>query len=263
MLRMWVLLGLLTMAGCAGERAVSFRSAAPEGVPADTIRAQLFKPEGNGPFPAVLLVHGCSGINRHYDNWARRLVDWGYVALIVDSLGPRGIQSVCTQPGAVPPSQRARDAFGAAAYLRDQPFVHGDRIGVIGFSHGGWTAMRLVQPEAPRDVAAPPFQAAVAYYPWCDAPTQSRVEVPTLILIGELDDWTPAGRCRGLQAALRKPELVSMTVYPNAYHGYDAEGGIRFTLGSDGKMHRAEPDREAAADSFAKTRAFLDKHLKP
>jgi dienelactone hydrolase len=244
-------------AGCAAET-LTFPSAEAPGTPTTMLRGKLVRPNGVGPHPAVVLLHGCSGWGRHYDAWSQRLADWGYVALAVDSLGPRNYQSICTQGSAVPPSVRARDAEGAAAYLRSQPFVQGDRIGVIGHSHGGWTALRIAQGEVGK-----PFRAVVAYYPYCDVGSQRQVAIPTLVLIGELDDWTPAARCRALEPALPRRELASFIYYPNAFHSFDADFPLRFTQGSDGRMHRAEPDREAMADSFARTRAFFDRHLKP
>ena len=50
---------------------------------------------GGGPFPAVVVLHGCIGITGHFTGIADRLSSWGYVALAVDSLGPRGISSRC------------------------------------------------------------------------------------------------------------------------------------------------------------------------
>lgn len=56
----------------------------------------IYRPAGQGPFPALVLLHGCSGVEEQQDLWAKILVEWGYTALIVDSLGPRGIEEICT-----------------------------------------------------------------------------------------------------------------------------------------------------------------------
>ena len=48
-----------------------------------------------GPYPAVVVLHGCGGISSHSTGIADRLGSWGYVALAVDSLSPRGISSAC------------------------------------------------------------------------------------------------------------------------------------------------------------------------
>ena len=93
------------------------------------------------------------------------------------------------------PRLRAQDAFNAAIYLRTRPDILPDRIGVIGFSHGGWAVLKAVLAGAVRQPAEPAFAAAVALYPGCDPP-QGALETDTLILIGEADDWTPVARCR-------------------------------------------------------------------
>jgi hypothetical protein len=50
-----------------------------------TLTGKLTKPQGDGPFPAVVLMHGCTGIAKNQDEWVERLASWGYVALQVDS----------------------------------------------------------------------------------------------------------------------------------------------------------------------------------
>ena len=59
-----------------------------------TLTGKLTKPQGNEPFPAVVLLHGCSGIIKNVDDWAKRLAIWGYVSLQVDSFGPRGYSDI-------------------------------------------------------------------------------------------------------------------------------------------------------------------------
>jgi hypothetical protein len=105
---------------------------------ASNARAELFAPMGAGPFPALVVLHGCNGVGRHERLWAQQLTAWGYVAIVVDSLRPRDMSTVCNQGMLVPPELQALDGFNAANYLRAQPNVAGERVGVIGFSHGGW-----------------------------------------------------------------------------------------------------------------------------
>ena len=67
-------------------------------------RMALYKPEGQGPFPAIVLHHQCSGLgnprwqNVSMLNSAKEAVGRGYVALLIDSLGPRGVDTVCMGP---------------------------------------------------------------------------------------------------------------------------------------------------------------------
>jgi dienelactone hydrolase len=189
--------------------------------------------------------------------WAQRLNRWGYVAFVVDSFGPRGVQTVCGTPNVVSPSLRARDAFSAAAWLRAQPFVDGEHIGVVGFSHGGSTVMQAVLEPEVRAAEAAPFRAAVAYYPGCRRETAA-LATDVLILIGDADDWASAERCASYVTSLRaQPHKAEIKRYPGAYHSFDAQGAPRSYLG-----HMLGFDPPAAEDSFAMTRAFFDTRLK-
>ncbi len=223
------------------------------GPPRSGATAELFRPEGTGPFPAIVVLHGCDGIGRHYRDWARRLVNWGYVALLVDSFTPRGHRSVCNQGRLVPPETRAEDAFAAKAWLATQPYVRPERIGVIGFSHGGWTVLRAVLAG---DRPAPPFAAAVAYYPGCQR-TATPLVTDTLILIGGADDWTPASSCRGWAEHVdRAGHTVDLVIYPNAHHGFDSRQPPHRYAG-----HLVGRDDSAADASIATTQIFLAARL--
>ena len=107
------------------------------GGPNSSAPLQLYLPPGNGPFPAVVVMHGCGGINDHHRSWAGRLVGWGYAAVIVDSFGPRNQRRVCENVDFIPTIVRGLDAHNAATYLRTLPNIQADRIGIVGFSHGG------------------------------------------------------------------------------------------------------------------------------
>lgn len=211
-------------------------------------------PDGAGPFPAVVVLHGCAGVGPHEHEWAQRLVSWGYAALVVDSFGPRDVRRVCNNGMAVPPDERARDAFTAAAWLRAQKEIDPARIGVIGFSHGGWTVMRAVTRAVVDRVGSPPFRAAIAYYPYCSKRQRPRV-TPVLVLIGDADDWTPAQRCTTLQR--EDPDRLEVVVYPGAVHAFDSRLRRRVYFG-----HALGYDPDAAADSFRRARRFLDERLR-
>jgi len=79
----------------AAAQIVQFPIASAEPAPL-LIRGTLRRPEGPGPFAAIVLLHGCEGDWRGIDErWGRRLAEWDYVALTVDSYGPRGIDDTC------------------------------------------------------------------------------------------------------------------------------------------------------------------------
>jgi dienelactone hydrolase len=253
------LLSVLVLVLCAPvarAEPVRVASVAVPGVAAGPeLPASLYRPDGAGPFPAIVLAHTCAGINEQTEVWARRLVGWGYVVVAPDSFGPRGEKIVCGNGTIVSGNMRVADVAGAIDFLNAQTFVRKREIGLIGHSHGGWTTVRAVQKSY--GLAARGLKAAVAYYPSCTAAFDTHVDVPLLILIGDRDDWTPADRCRRLQAAgFDRPELVDAVYYPNARHAFDVTAPERTAFG-----HRLGYDPVAAPDAEARTRAFFERAL--
>lgn len=192
-----------------------------------TLRGYLRRPAGEGP-PAVVLLHGCDGSPTSIDqNWGQRIADWGYVTLTVDSLGPRGLKNTCRGGG--PPLDTAFDAYQALSFLVRQRFVDPKRVVVVGFSQGGWLSLSSVERGIVEQASQNKFRAAAAFYPPCLA-VKGPMTVPSLVLIGESDDWTPAEACRklangqddlGVSRQRGDGPPMQLTVYPNAYHAFD------------------------------------------
>lgn len=247
----------LLCCSCAAYQSVSFKSA-PIVENSLVIDGFLYKPEGNGPFPAVVVLHGCSGVDYHHRAWAKQIKEWGYIALIVDSFGPRIVDRVCGKSFRVSALERAADSYGAAIYLKQLPYVNHENIGLIGFSHGGWAGMRAVQKNFAYSVNMEtiPFKAAVLFYPSCNSRQHQDITIPTLILIGSKDDWTPADRCVELDKWVTPPEMLELVVYEGAYHDFDRPRPNRTYLN-----HTMRYDVEATEDAKERTKAFFDRHL--
>src|SRR2546422_11726069 len=140
--------GAAARRGCGGTlSAPSITTTAPSGF-SEQIPITLSKPDGPGPFPAVVIMHDCSGLGPRSsgapDRWAKELLGRGYVVLIPDSFTTRGFaDGVCTVASTrgidVSPERRARDAYAALAHLRALSYVDGSRVGLMGGSHGGST----------------------------------------------------------------------------------------------------------------------------
>ena len=120
----------------------------------------LTRPSSKGPFPAVVILHGCAGFGPRETHWADLVRSWGYVALAIDSFTPRNLTSC-----AGPTSGDAVDAFAALQYLTTQPFAMPDRVVVLGFSLGRIAAIGDVESNLWEQIYHARFRGAVAFYP--------------------------------------------------------------------------------------------------
>jgi dienelactone hydrolase len=233
----------------------------------DTLRGELYVPSGVGPFPAVVLLHGCRGVTDGNRLWAQKLASWGFVALVLDSFGSRGVSEICLESVAIPPMTRAFDAYLAMEYLRALPLVRDQKVGVMGFGHGGWSAFYLSDSWA-EFAGVRPFDAIVALYPWCEADQIRRIEAPTLILTPEEDDPARTEGCRAAQEYLRTvPEwrYIEFIYYPGVWQGFDVPGLDTQVLGTgaDGtRMFVLKYDQAAAQNAERRTRGWFDRFLR-
>jgi dienelactone hydrolase len=242
-----------------------------------TLTGKLLKPQGNGPFPAIILMHTCDvTLTAHSYSWAEKISSWGYVTLVLDSFTPRGEKNICDRVYAIPFDVRATDAFDAKAYLAGLPFVNRSKVALIGWSHGGCAALASASQEnltkmfnelggATRGGApqlsnylkeSGPFQAVIAFYPWCAASLDDS-ESPLLILSGEKDTLTSPTVCQ-LKVPIKKTKHeVTLKIYPWATHSFDLNLPAQVKGG-----HKLTFDPKATADATKRVESFLGKYLK-
>jgi len=279
--RTFAVLLLATALGSACRGAVSFESATPKAP--DRIEGRLVKPKGTGPFPALVLLHGCQGVSPQFHAWARWLGERGYVAFVVDSFGPRKEPADCKDDpkdgkASGPSTARFDDAIGALRYLQAQPFVIPERVASFGWSQGGLFAISVINGPTldrarARGVALPRvgYAAAIAMYPGgCGDYAKELVLRPLLLLIGGSDDWTPPRYCREMAATMKaRGADVTLVEYKGAYHYFDVVGQKKdvlkdieqpFTPGTYGVT--VAYDREAATDAQGQVEAFLARVLR-
>ena len=186
------------------------------------LQAWVERPASPGPHPAIVAMHGCGGLgsakqplNSRHADWAKRLIQAGFVVVFPESFVSRGLGSQCNvRDRDIRAKNRAEDAFSAAEWLAARPDIVGNRIGLMGWSNGGSAVLSAVRNiRAPRGVD---FKQAVAFYPGCRSFQDGRyaARLPITILHGLADDWTPAEPCKTLSG-------VTFIGYADAHHDFD------------------------------------------
>jgi len=200
---------------------------------AGVLHAQLYKPEGEGPFPTVIALHGCGGLGNHsesvlprYRDWALQLLKAGNAVLLPDSYGSRELGPQCRVKEMHVKARRERvaDIAASRAWLMKQSWVARDRVSLIGWANGASALLWAVRPQSAAREAGPDFRAAIAFYPDCriSAGLGWSARVPTLVLIGANDDVSSPPACRQMVDGARgRSALTRIVVYPGAYHDFD------------------------------------------
>jgi len=142
-----------------------------------------------------------------------------------DRFAPRGIQTSCHSG---PPAGRNFDPYGALQFLSDRSFVDSGNVALMGFSEGGLITLFDIELQAD-ELDSLKFRAAIALYPTCAG--SGIVTVPTLVLNGQLDDWSSFQACEKMVAqendvgiTRHKGASAPMTLImlPGAYQKFDA-----------------------------------------
>src|SRR6476619_3785336 len=239
-----------------------------------TLHAQLYKPDGDGPFPTVIALHGCGGlggpsepVQSRYRDWAEQLLKSGHAVLLPDSYGSRELGPQCRvkERRVLARRERVADVNVSRQWLLQQPWAARDRISLMGWANGASALLWAVRPQLSSRNVEPDFRSAVAFYPDCRISSKLgwSARVPTLLLIGAKDDVSSPPACRQMVDGARgRSALARIVVYPGAYHDFDranfplhAIGGA-FDAGLPEKGH-VGTDTEARADSQKRVAEWL------
>ena len=239
--------------------------------------AYLFRPSTPGPHAAVVMLHGRAGsysssrpgvmeagnLTARHRMWGEFWAERGYLALHVDSFGPRGYTrgfskgTYNKRPSEInEQTVRPLDAYGALDWLRTRSDVIRDRIGVQGWSNGGMTTLATVSGVFGK--AAEGFRAAVAQYPGCGVQERQGdyvPQAPLLLLLAEDDDEVSPVICNRLARSVQaRGGMLEAHTYAAAHHSYDDPGKTK-------QSHA--PNAAALADTRVRAEAFFAKHLRP
>jgi dienelactone hydrolase len=202
---------------------------------------RAFFPSGDGLFPTVVAVPGCSGVSlngpatdegrpgdeadrlfrRHYARMAQRLREGGFGVVLVDYLTSEGVANTCS--GEISHERVGEYVAASLEFARTLPWVDVSRLYVVGWSHGGAGVIAWLQSLGTQ--ATPRVAGAVAVYPGCGSRGPWVSSVPVLVLLGEDDDITRPEDCDEILERLPDGTRVEVRRYADARHGFDFTEG--------------------------------------
>jgi carboxymethylenebutenolidase len=238
---------------------VEVKTQAPPEVKLETVRYQsvnekvlgvVARPEGDGPWPGVIVIHEWWGLNDWIREVAATIAAQGYVVLAVDLY--RGqvatdAESAHELMRGVPEDRAARDLQTASEYLRSLKDVDGDRIASVGWCMGGSYSLEAA-------IVVPDLKACVVCYGrlMTEDETISKLGAPVLGIYGEEDGGIPA---ESVERFEKQANELGRDVTVYLYEG----AGHAFMNPNNKKGYHPR----ATADAWQKILAFLDAKLKP
>jgi carboxymethylenebutenolidase len=213
-----------------------------------TMRGYLVAPAGEGPFPAVLVMHENRGLNPYIEDVARRAAVAGFLALAPDGLAPIGgypgnDDDGRTMQASLDQDELRQDMLNSARYVKTHESSNG-KLGATGFCWGGATTNFLAVTMGEE------LQAGVPFYGRGPEPSLvPNIKAAMLVHYAEDDagvNATMEPYREALQAAGVQHE---MHIYPGTLHGFHNDSTPRY-------------DKEAADLAWQRTVAFFNTHLR-
>lgn len=230
-------------------------------------RHALFIPEQVQHAPAILMLHASTGIEDVNYDWARRLKERGYVVYIIDSFKPRGFEDRRSVGWDNATQAQLEDIAPAYEYLSHLSFVDPNKIGLLGFSMGGFDVLKVMSvSNNPADYQQLNFKAAASFYGVChrlDADTRLKANIK--IFIGEDDDRGTTQDCiRLIKQNREDTQNIFINIYPNALHGFDNYEfpESKELIDEKGEKYHIGFNEKARIQSLIDLPAFFDGYLR-
>jgi carboxymethylenebutenolidase len=214
------------------------------------VTGYLSTPQGDGKYPAVIVIHENRGLNDHTRDVARRFAAVGFVALAPDLLSRKGGTASMASPdkareaiGTVTPAEAQADLQAGLVYLNQHPKVQPGKLASVGFCWGGARSFLLATES---DL----LKAAVVFYGSAPPAEQlAHLRCPVLGLYGQTDERITSQVLKVAEAIKNAGKSFEYKIYPGAGHAFFNDTGERYNA-------------EAAKDAWEHTLVFLREKLK-
>lgn len=185
----------------------------------ESVEAYFTVPAGNGPFPALIVIHEQWGLNDWIRTNANALANKGYAALAIDLYRGKSAQKLDEAQllmQGLSNDRVIKDLQAAYTYLQNNPKVDKRRIGVIGWGMGGGYALQAA-------TVLPKLKAAVMNYGslFPDITNVKKIACPLLGIFGEIDRSIPVMDVQYFNDALKEAKKVKkIIIYRNVAHAF-------------------------------------------
>ena len=233
-------------------------------VPSGGFKVPIYeaRPAAPGKYPVVIVIPEIFGMHEHIKDVTRRFAKEGFLAITFEPYARQGgvlqlpdMAAVQKVAGTLPDAQAMADLDAIVAYVKKDPAVRADRIGVTGFCRGGLYTL-LFAARSPDVKAAVPWYGQIKPAKTPGIRTEgpidvaARIKAPVLGLYGEADLGIPAADVKEMEAALKAAgKTAEFVLYPGAPHAFYAD-------------YRPSYREEAAKDAWRRCLAWFNKYLK-
>ena len=182
-------------------------------------------------YPLVIGVAGSLGWREHHYEYMKMYQQSGFATFELNSFKSRNISSTVGSQVEVTTASIILDAYKAFEKLSKHPNIDKNKVSITGWSLGGAVALfsgwKPIIKAISKDLK---FASHLSFYPPCffDPENTEFTDSPIHILIGELDNWTPAEPCNYFVKKISDNSNVNLTIYPDSHHSFDSKDPITF-----------------------------------
>ena len=183
----------------------------------------------NQKYPLIIGVAGSLAWRDHHYEYLDMYRQAGFATFELKSFKSRDVESTVGSQVEVTTAMMILDSYRALEKLSQHPNIDKERVSITGWSLGGavslFSGWLPIKNAITKDVS---FASHLPIYPPCfvDPENIDFTDAPIHILIGEIDNWTPAKPCIEFVKKINEKGNVGLTIYPGAHHSFDSKSPL-------------------------------------